>query len=129
MSTDTRSLPVYSPLKMRLIMSGIQAMRRPKPMYRSVFRICICNTGTQTIQLLGRKWILRELNGNTRIIEASRIFGHAPVLAPGAVYSTSGTHEFDTPPVGMELRLFGTDELGSPFISTPLKFPRSCFQR
>lgn len=129
MNTDTRSLPVYAPLEMKLIMSGVQAMRRPRPVYRSLFRICICNTGNQSVHLLGRKWILRERNGNTRIIEAARIFGHTPVLPPGAVYSTSGTHEFDTPPVGMELRIFGTDELGAPFISAPLRFPRSCFQR
>ena len=29
----------------------------------------------------------------------------------------------------MELRLFGNDELGAPFISEPLYFPRNCFQQ
>ncbi len=128
MSTDTRSLPVYEPLELRLIMSGVQAMRRPRPVYRSLFRISICNTGQHPVRLMGRKWILRERNGNTRIVEAARIFNESPVLAPGDVFACSGTQEFDTPPVAMELRLFGTDEFGSPFISEPLRFPKSCFQ-
>lgn len=128
MSTDTRSLPVYAPLELRLIMSGVQALRRPRPVYRSLFRINICNTGNHPVRLLGRKWILRERNGNTRIVEAARIFNESPVLGPGAVFECSGTQEFDTPPVAMELRIFGTDELGTPFISEPLRFPKSCFQ-
>lgn len=129
MSTDTRSLPVYPALQLSLAMSGVQVLRRPRPVYRSVFRVNICNTGTHPVQLLGRKWILRERNGNTRIVEASKIFNESPILAPGAVFTTSGTQEFDTPPVAMELRLFGTDDAGIPFISEPLRFPRSCFQR
>ncbi len=128
MSTDTHSLPVYAPLELRLIMSGVQAMRRPRPVYRSLFRVNICNNGNHPVRILGRKWTLRERNGNTRIIEASKIFNEVPVLAPGAVFCCSGTQEFDTPPVAMELRLFGTDELGTPFISEPLRFPKSCFQ-
>ncbi len=128
MNTDAQSLPVYAPLELRLMMSGVQAMRRPRPVYRSLFRISICNMGNTPVRLHGRKWTLRERNGNTRIIEAAGIFNETPVLQPGAVFACSGTQEFDTPPVAMELRLFGTDELGTPFISAPLRFPRSCFQ-
>ncbi len=129
MSTKSHTLPVYTPLELHLVMSGVQAMRRPRPLYRTLFRISICNTGLHPVRLLGRKWILRERNGNTRIIEASKVFNDYPTLAPGAVFSCSGCHEFDTPPVAMELRIFGNDELGTPFISAPLHFPRSCFQR
>ncbi len=128
MNTDTRSLPVYAPLELRLVMSGVQAQRRPRPVYRSIFRVSICNTGSHPVRLLGRKWTLRERNGNTRIVEAARIFNESPVLEPGAVFACSGTQEFDTPPVAMELRIFGTDEFGTPFISPPLNFPKSCFQ-
>ena len=59
----------------------------------------------------------------------TKVFNDYPTLAPGAVFSCSGCHEFDSPPVSMELRLFGNDELGTPFISAPLHFPKSCFQR
>ena len=128
MSTKSHTLPVYAPLEMRPVMSGVQAVRRPRPIYRTLFRISICNTGTYPVRLLGRKWTLRDRNGNTRIIEASKVFNDYPTLAPGAVFSCSGCHEFDAPPVSMELRLFGNDELGTPFISPPLHFPRSCFQ-
>ena len=129
MSTKCPSLPVYAPLELRLVMSGVQAMRRPRPVYRTLFRISICNTGDQAVRLLGRKWTLRDRSGNTRIIEASKVFNDYPTLAPGAVFSCSGCHEFDAPPVAMELRLFGNDELGAPFISEPLYFPRNCFQQ
>ena len=128
MSTDNRSLPVNPGLELRLAMAGVQAQRYPRPLYRAIFRVAICNRSQRPLRLLGRKWTLRERNGNTRIVEAARIFNESPVLGPGAVFECSGTQEFDTPPVAMELRLFGTDELGTPFISAPLHFPRSCFQ-
>ena len=128
MSTDNRSLPVNPGLELRLAMAGVQAQRYPRPLYRAIFRVAICNRSQRPLRLLGRKWTLRERNGNTRIIEASKVFNDYPTLNPGAVFSCSGCHEFDSPPVAMELRLFGNDELGSPFISTPLHFPRKCFQ-
>ncbi len=129
MSIDsTTTLPVNPALELRLIVAGIQALRLPRPAYRALFRICICNTGKRPIRLQGRKWTLRERNGNTRIIEASGVFNDHAVLTPGAVFSTSGYQEFETPPVAMTLRIFGTDELSTPFISEPLHFPRSCFQ-
>lgn len=129
MSTKSPSLPVYAPLALQLMMAGLQAVRRPRPLYRALFRINICNTGPQAVRLLGRKWTLRDLHGNTRIIEASKVFDDYPTLTPGAVFSCSGCHEFDSPPLAMELRLFGNDELGAPFISDPLRFPASCFRR
>lgn len=128
MSTDTRSLPICPALELRLIMAGVQALRYPRPLYRALFRIAICNRGNRPLRLLGRKWTLRELNGSTRIIEADKIFGTSPLLTPGAVFATSGSQEFDTPPVAMELRLFGADEYATPFISEPLRFPRNCFR-
>jgi uncharacterized protein affecting Mg2+/Co2+ transport len=128
MSTDTRSLPICPALELRLIMAGVQAIRIPHPVYRVLFRISICNNGNRPLRLLGRKWVLRERNGNTRIIEADKVFGSTPLLTPGAVFATSGTQEFETPPVAMELRLFGADEFSTPFISEPLHFPRNCFQ-
>ena len=129
MSTDNRSLPVNPGLELRLAMAGVQAQRYPRPLYRAIFRVAICNRSQRPLRLLGRKWTLRERNGNTRIIEASKVFNDYPTLAPGAVFSCSGCHEFDSPPVAIELRLFGNDELGAPFISEPLYFPRSCFQQ
>lgn len=128
MSTKSPTLPVYSPLELHLVMSGVQALRRPRPIYRTLFRISVCNTGAQPVRLLGRKWTLRDRNGNTRIIEASKVFNDYPTLSPGAVFSCSGCHEFDAPPVSIELRLFGNDELGIPFISEPLHFPKDCFR-
>lgn len=128
MNTDNRSLPVCPSLELRLIMAGVQALRYPRPLYRALFRVSICNRGARPLRLLGRKWTLRERNGSTRIIEADKIFGTTPTLAPGAVFATSGSQEFDTPPVSMELRIFGTDEFGTPFISEPLHFPRNCFR-
>ncbi|MBR1982018.1 MAG: ApaG domain [Akkermansia sp.] len=128
MNTDTRTLPVNPALELRLIIAGVQALRHPRPVYQVVFRVVICNTGSQSIRLLGRKWTLRERSGNTRLVEADSVFNQHPVLTPGAVFTTSGYQEFDTPPVAISLRLFGTSELGTPFISEPLHFPRSSFQ-
>lgn len=123
MSTECRSLPVRDYLDMGVTVSALQYTRSPRPAHRVIFRLRLRNAGRGSVRLLGRKWILRDRAGNTRIIEAEQLFNQQPVLTPGAVFSFSGCHSFDTVPTSMEVRFFGTDQRNDAFITPALELP------
>lgn len=110
-------------LSMQFALAGISTEREPQPQYRVFYRISLMNTRRHSVQLLGRKWLLQDICGNTRIIEAGQVFNDFPVLSPGAVFSWAGSQLFQQPPQRMELRVFGRDHTGSSFISPALKMP------
>ncbi len=134
MSTEpqatARNLPERDCLDMGICLSGMSVRRRPKPHYRVMFRLRLHNVGNESVRLVGRKWLLRDAAGDTRIIEAAQVFNQQPVLRPGDVFAYSGCQDFSpAAPVAMELRFFGTDQSNRPFITPPLVFPRHCFTR
>ncbi len=128
MSTDRLSLPVLDVLDMGIALAGVQLTRYPGPVYHVFYRIRLHNAGECSVRLKGRKWFLQDNTGDSRIIEAAHVFNQDPILTPGAVFSFSGCQEFSRPPVHMELRFFGEDQWGAPFISPALIFPRRCFK-
>ncbi len=127
MSTEPRSLPERDYLDMGVSLCRVQAARHPRPRYRVCYRLRMYNAGRASLRLLGRKWTLRDTAGNTRIIEADRVFNQQPVLKPGDAFSYGGSAVFEAPPCGMEVRFFGMDQGNRPFISPPLVFPAQCF--
>lgn len=129
MSTDTdrRRLPERDVLDMSVAMCGIEAIRRPSPLYKVTFKLRLLNISRHPVRLLGRKWNLRDNSGDTRIIEAEQVFNIYPLLSSGGVFAYGGRQDFRLPPVSMEVRFFGTDHTNSPFITPPLVFPRCCF--
>ncbi len=128
MSTDRLSLPVLDVLDMGIALAGLRLTRYPEPAYHVFFRIRLHNAGECSVRLKGRKWLLQDNTGDSRIIEAAQVFNQSPILTPGAVFSYSGCQDFRRPPVRMELRFFGEDQWGAPFISPALIFPRRCFK-
>lgn len=126
MPTDQHNhLPERAKLRLRVALAGLQLARLPEPCYKVFYRINILNGESGSVRLMGRKWHLRDITGNTQIIEATQIFNDAPVLTPGAVFSFSGYQVFRKPPLLAELRLFGQDHTGRPFITPPLQIPLS----
>ncbi len=128
MNTNPRVLTVRDYLDMGIAVAGLRTMRFPRPRYRVVFRLNMRNNSSGSIRLIGRKWVLRDHSGNTRIVEAENVFNRQPILTPGAVFSYGGCQEFDSPPAGLEVSFFGTDAKNSPFITPPLVFPRRSFR-
>lgn len=122
------TLPQRDWLSMRLSLSALQLSRGARPLYRVLFRVALLNDSEVSVRLLGRKWVLRDRSGATRVIEAQKVFNQRPVLTPGSTFSFGGCHEFEQPPTGMELRLFGTDQADGFFITPPLVFNRRCFE-
>ncbi len=127
---EATSLPERDHLDMGISFSALRVSRGRVPTYRVMFRLRMMNAGNESVRLVGRKWMLRDAAGNTRIIEAAEVFNQQPVLRPGDVFSYSGYQEFSpAAPKAMELRFFGTDQSNRPFITPPLVFPRQCFAR
>ncbi len=125
---DARSLPERDCLDMGICLSAVNVQRRPRPTYRVMFRLRLLNMGQESVRLVGRKWLLRDAAGDTRIIEAAQVFNQQPVLKPGDVFSYSGCQDFSpAAPTAMEVRFFGTDQSNRPFMTPPLVFPRKCF--
>ncbi|MBR5522448.1 MAG: ApaG domain [Akkermansia sp.] len=128
MSIETgTNIPERDLLNMTVARVGMTLLRRPVPMYKLCFQLHFCNVSQTSVRLLGRKWTMRDSSGQTRIIEAGEVFNQEPVLVPGAVFSYAGQQDFTHPPVSMQVRFFGVDQMNEPFITPPLVFPRYCF--
>ncbi len=122
------SLPERDLLDMSLSFTALQESMGRVPAYRVLFRLNILNAGEESVRLIGRKWMLRDTAGETRIVEAAEVFNQQPVLKAGEVFTYSGCREFSpAAPRAMELRLFGTDQSNRAFITPGLVFPRKCF--
>ncbi|MBQ2379877.1 MAG: ApaG domain [Akkermansia sp.] len=128
MSTESATLPILDALSMRVTLAGLRITRSPEPLYHVFFRVALHNAAGFSVRLKGRKWLLQDTSGASRIIEAAQVFNQDPILTPGAIFSCSGCQAFSRPPVNMELRFFGEDQWGTPFITPALVFPRQCFR-
>lgn len=121
MHTKALSLPEKDLLCMRVGFVGVQMKRHPKPYYKLAYRINLLNDSELSVRILGRKWLIIQHNGTRSIIEAGQVFNAEPILAPGAVFTLFGSLHFPRLPRRLELRLFGKDQTGQPFITPPLK--------
>ncbi len=54
--------------------------------YIWAYEVTIENRSSDTVQLLSRKWEIREWNGHTRIVIGDGVVGKQPVLIPGSSY-------------------------------------------
>lgn len=96
-----------------------------EPQYcRVAYRITMTNAGKLGLRMLGRKWIIHHADDTLHIIEAEHVFGSAPLLMPGEVFSFGGYRNFKQSPERMELRIFGVDQMLVPFVSLPCIFPK-----
>jgi len=56
------------------------------------YRVGIENTGTETVQLLRRTWLITDGLGRTQQVHGAGVVGEQPVLEPGESFEyTSGT--------------------------------------
>ena len=121
-------IPTEDYLDIRLTMTGVRLPEKPGNDYQIAFRLLLANTSERSVRLLGRKWILRDQTGRTRLIEADGIFNQHPLLQPGDVFSYTGRHAFTELPTHMEIMFFGLNQAGLPFISPSFIFPKKTYQ-
>jgi ApaG protein len=56
-----------------------------------IYFIAITNTGTQTAQLLRRRFLIRDAKGNEQEVDGEGVIGEQPIIEPGKTYRyTSG---------------------------------------
>jgi ApaG protein len=60
--------------------------------YGFVYFITIHNESPYRIQLLARKWIVKEGNGNIVVVEGEGIVGEKPILQSGEGFSYNSCH-------------------------------------
>lgn len=57
-----------------------------------IYFITISNLSEHTITLRGRRWVLRDADGHSHVIEGEGIVGKEPTLAPGQTYTYNSYH-------------------------------------
>ena len=50
------------------------------------YHVRIKNDGNETVQLLSRKWLIKDSNGQNRFVEGEGVVGEQPILEPGQEY-------------------------------------------
>lgn len=83
----------------------------PDKPHAFVYFVTIRNESDRTVQLLGRKWLVEQSDGERLVIEGDKIVGETPRLEPGESFSYNSYHV-----TGCDARVVGsfhgTDEDG-----------------
>lgn len=80
---------------LRVIVDEVQytdEMAPPDKPHRFIYSITIRNESTETVTIRGRKWVVRELEGETVVVEGDGVVGEFPCLAPGDDFSYQSSH-------------------------------------
>lgn len=57
-----------------------------------VYFITITNESEETVTIKGRKWVIREANGDMIAVEGDGVVGEFPRLEPGGRFSYNSSH-------------------------------------
>jgi len=83
---------------------------RPHPF---VYQISIHNQSTETVNIFGRKWIVRDAEGGTLVVEGDGVVGQFPKLAPGQSFTYNSYHVIKTDSTATG-SFFGSTAVGKP---------------
>ncbi len=53
------------------------------------YTVRISNLGSETAQLISRRWVITDSDGEAEIVEGPGVVGHQPVLPPGGTFEYS----------------------------------------
>jgi ApaG protein len=65
--------------------------------YFFAYRIRITNTGQETVQLVSRRWLITDGNGNVEHVQGPGVVGEQPVIAPGESFEYTSFCPLTTP--------------------------------
>jgi ApaG protein len=68
----------------------------PDKPFAFVYHLSIQNQSKQTVTFFGRKWVVRDEDGHTLVVEGDGIVGQYPRLQPGEVFSYNSYHTIAT---------------------------------
>jgi len=66
------------------------------------YEVSIRNESDDTVQLISRRWVITDGNGDQQVVEGAGVVGHQPVLAPGESFEYTSFCPLPTPIGTME---------------------------
>ncbi|MGL4828982.1 MAG: Co2+/Mg2+ efflux protein ApaG [Vibrio sp.] len=79
------------------------------------YLITIKNLSTQTVQLLGRRWLITDADGKQTVVEGDGVVGEQPHIQASDEYTYSSGTALDTPVGVMQGQYLMIDEQGESF--------------
>ncbi|ENM5826285.1 Co2+/Mg2+ efflux protein ApaG [Vibrio metoecus] len=79
------------------------------------YLITIKNLSTQTVQLLGRRWLITDADGKQTVVEGDGVVGEQPYIQANDEYTYSSGTALDTPIGVMQGQYLMVDEQGGSF--------------
>lgn len=64
----------------------------PDKPYRFIYFLTIHNDSTEAVTIRGRKWVVREADGEMLVLEGDGVVGEFPHLNPGESFSYNSSH-------------------------------------
>jgi len=61
------------------------------------YTITISNKGNEQVQLMTRRWLITDANGEVATVEGDGVVGQQPVILPGQSYTYTSGSVFKTP--------------------------------
>ena len=61
------------------------------------YTISVTNSGESPAQLMARRWIITDANGDESIVEGEGVVGKQPTIQPGETYTYTSGSVFETP--------------------------------
>jgi ApaG protein len=83
---------------------------RPHPF---VYQISIHNHSSETVNIFGRKWIVKDSEGDTLVVEGDGVVGQFPSLEPGQTFTYNSYHVIKSESTANGT-FFGTTQQGRP---------------
>jgi ApaG protein len=65
--------------------------------YFFAYKVRITNEGTETAQLLSRRWVITDAHGKTEVVDGPGVVGQQPVLGPGESFEYTSFCPLETP--------------------------------
>ena len=65
--------------------------------YFFAYTVRITNSGTQTVQLLSRHWVISDASGRVEEVRGAGVVGQQPILQPGQSFQYTSACPLSTP--------------------------------
>ena len=70
--------------------------------YFFAYRVRISNVGDRTAQLISRKWVITDTNGQVETVQGAGVVGEQPLLEPGQCFEYTSYCPLPTPVGSMQ---------------------------
>ena len=87
-----------------------------------MYFITIRNSSQNEVTIRGRKWVVRDAEGEVNVLEGDGVVGKTPVLAPGEEFSYDSYHLLKTRSGNAEGSYLGMDDQGRAVVTRIPKF-------